>query len=141
MKILIPIDGSENALRAVRQVLDNRGWYREALEIHLVNVQLPVASGAVRMFIPQDQLREYYDDEGQKALQAAKDLLQQSGVPFHCRVGVGDPAPTIVHYCTEQGCELIAMGTRGLGALGNVLIGSIATKVIHLAHVPVLLVK
>jgi nucleotide-binding universal stress UspA family protein len=141
MKILIPIDGSENALRAVRQVLDKRGWYREALEIHLVNVQLPVASGAVRMFIPQDQLREYYDDEGQKALQAAKDLLQQSGVPFHCRVGVGDPAPTIVHYCTEQGCELIAMGTRGLGALGNVLIGSIATKVIHLAHVPVLLVK
>jgi nucleotide-binding universal stress UspA family protein len=128
-------------LRAVRQVLDKRGWYREALEIHLVNVQLPVASGAVRMFIPQDQLREYYDDEGQKALQAAKDLLQQSGVPFHCRVGVGDPAPTIVHYCTEQGCELIAMGTRGLGALGNVLIGSIATKVIHLAHVPVLLVK
>jgi nucleotide-binding universal stress UspA family protein len=141
MKILIPIDGSENALRAVRQVLDKRGWYREALEIHLVNVQLPVASGAVRMFIPQDQLREYYDDEGQKALQAAKDLLQQSGVPFHCRVGVGDPAPTIMHYCTEQGCELIAMGTRGLGALGNVLIGSIATKVIHLAHVPVLLVK
>ena len=70
MKILIPIDGSENALRAVRQVLDKRGWYREALEIHLVNVQLPVASGAVRMFIPQDQLREYYDDEGQKALQA-----------------------------------------------------------------------
>jgi nucleotide-binding universal stress UspA family protein len=33
------------------------------------------------------------------------------------------------------------MGTRGLGALGNVLIGSVATKVIHLAHVPVLLVK
>ena len=141
MKILIPVDGSENALRAVRQVLDKRAWYREALELHLVNVQLPVASGAVRMFIPQDQLREYYDDEGHKALRAANDLVQASGVPFHCRVGVGDPAPTIVHYCTEHGCDLIAMGTRGLGALGNVLIGSVATKVIHLAQVPVLLVK
>jgi nucleotide-binding universal stress UspA family protein len=141
MKILIPIDGSENALRAVRQVLDKRGWCREALEIHLVNVQLPVASGAVRMFIPQDQLREYYEDEGQKALKAAKDLLQDSGVAFHCRVGVGDPAAAIVHYCTEQGCDLIAMGTRGSGALGNVLIGSVATKVIHLAHVPILLLK
>jgi nucleotide-binding universal stress UspA family protein len=141
MKILIPIDGSENALRALRHVLDRRDWYRDTLEIHLINVQPPVASGAVRMFIPQEQLREYYDEEGQKALKAARQLLQDSGIPFHCRVGVGDPAATIAHYCTEHGCDLIAMGTRGLSALGNMLLGSVTIKVIHLAHVPVLLIK
>ena len=50
MKILVPIDGSQNALRALRHVLDNRAWYSEPLEVHLLNVQLPVASGGVKMF-------------------------------------------------------------------------------------------
>lgn len=141
MKILVPFDGSDNALRALRQVIDRRDWYREPPELHVVNVQLPIASGAVKMFISADQLREYYEDEGEKALKRAREALQDSGVPFHARVAVGDIAATLAGYATDQGCDLIAMGTRGMGALGNVLLGSVASKVIHLATQPVLLVK
>jgi len=141
MKILIPFDGSDNALRAVGQVLQHLDWYREQPEIHLLNVQLPVASGAVKMFISADQLRDYYDEEGEKALNAARDAVKAAGVSFHARVAVGDIAATVAQYARDNGCAMIVMGTRGMSAIGNVLLGSIATKVIHLAAQPVLLVK
>jgi len=141
MKILVPFDGSDNALRALRQVIDRRDWYREQPEVHVVNVQLPVASGAVKMFISADQLRDYYEDEGEKALKRAREVLDACGAPYHARVAVGDIAATLAQYATDQGCDVIAMGTRGMGALGNVLLGSVASKVIHLAAQPVLLVK
>jgi nucleotide-binding universal stress UspA family protein len=141
VKILVPVDGSDNAMRALRHVLDKRDWYRETPEVHLVNVQHPVASGAVKRFISADELRDFYDAEGQAVLQPGRDLLERSGLSFHCRVAVGDTAPTLVQYATEEGCELIVMGTRGLGAVASALLGSVATKVIHLASVPVMLVK
>jgi len=141
MKVLIPIDGSDNALRAVAQVLEHLDWYREQPEVHLLNVQLPVASGAVKMFISSDQLRDYYDEEGEKSLNPAREAVKAAGVPFHARVAVGDIAATLAQYARDNGCAMIVMGTRGMGALGNVLLGSVATKVIHLAAQPVLLVK
>jgi nucleotide-binding universal stress UspA family protein len=141
MKILIPVDGSDNALRAVKHVLDTRDWYRTPVSVHLLNVQLPVASGAVKMFISKDQLTEYYEEEGQAALQAARDLVQAAGLECHARVGVGDIAATVSGFASDERCDLIVMGTRGMGALGNVVLGSVATKVIHLAPVPVQLVR
>jgi nucleotide-binding universal stress UspA family protein len=141
MKILVPIDGSQNALRALRHVLDNRAWYSEPLEVHLLNVQLPVASGGVKMFISQDQLNEFYEEQGQAALKPARDLVQAAGLACHVRVGVGDTAAMIAGYARDEGCAFIVMGTRGLGSIANMLLGSVATKVIHLAEVPVLLIK
>ena len=58
---------------------------------------------------------------------------------FH--IGVGDAAETIVSYAKDKGCHQIVMGTRGLGSVSNMIMGSVATKVIHLADIPVLLVK
>jgi nucleotide-binding universal stress UspA family protein len=141
VKILVPIDGSQYALRALHHVLDTRSWYSESLEVHLLNVQPPVASGAVKMFIPREQLDEFCEEQGETALKAARELMQASGLAYHARVGVGDAAATIAAYARDQGCALIAMGTRGLGSIGNMLLGSVATKVIHLAEVPVLLIK
>ena len=141
MKILIPVDGSENALRAVRHVLDTRDWYSTPVAVHLLNVQPPVASGAVKMFISKDQLQEYYEEEGQAALQVARDLVRAAGLECHARVGVGDVASTIAGFAKSEGCDLIVMGTRGMGAVGNIVLGSVATKVIHLSPVPVQLVK
>jgi nucleotide-binding universal stress UspA family protein len=141
MKILIPVDGSENALRAVRHVIDTRHWYATPVQVHLLNVQPPVASGAVKMFISRDQLQDYYEEEGQKALKAARDLVQTAGLECHARVGVGDAAGTLTGFAGSEQCDLIVMGTRGMGAIGNMMLGSVATKVIHLAPVPVQLVR
>jgi len=114
---------------------------REAGEICLLNVQPPVASGVVRMFVSPSDLKGYYDEEGEKVLAAAREILDQAGVTFQTEVRVGESGETIARYAREKRCGLIAIGTRGLGAVGNMLLGSVATKVISLSEVPVLLVK
>ncbi|MEX0959184.1 MAG: universal stress protein [Burkholderiales bacterium] len=141
LKILLPTDGSDYALRAVRYLTEHVGWYREPLEVHLLNVQLPIASGAVKMFISQQQLNDYYREEGLKHLQQARSLLETSGVVYQHHIGVGELASTIVEYATDKGCEMILMGTRGRGALKGAMLGSVAMKVLHRAEVPVLLVR
>jgi nucleotide-binding universal stress UspA family protein len=56
-------------------------------------------------------------------------------------VRIGAAAEVIVAYAAEQGCDAIVMGTRGMGAVAGVVMGSVAQKVVHLASVPVTLVK
>jgi nucleotide-binding universal stress UspA family protein len=141
LRILVPIDGSENALRALRHIIGTRDLYREPIELHLLNVQLPVASGAVKMFISQQQLNDYYRDEGLAALIEARALLDHAGMPFQHHIGVGEIAQTIASYAMEKNCQQIVMGTHGRGGLAGALLGSVATKVIHLADRPVLLLK
>jgi len=141
MKILLPVDGSENSLRAVRHVIAMKEQFRDPIEVHLLNVQLPVASGAVKMFISPQQLNDFYRDEGVVALKDARALLDQAGVSYQHHIGVGDLAGTIVSYAKEKQCRQIVIGTRGRGSFAGALLGSVTTKVIHLADMPVLLIK
>ena len=141
LRILMPIDGSENALRALRHIISTCDLYREPPELHLLNVQLPIASGAVKMFISQQQLTDYYREEGMKALAAARALLDQAGVKYQHHIGVGEDAATIVSYARDKRCQQIVMGSRGGGGFTGVLLGSTAIRVVQLADVPVLLVK
>lgn len=141
MNILLPVDGSENALHAVRHVIAMKDQFREPISVNLLNVQLPVASGAVKMFISQQQLNDYYRDEGMKALKDARALLDNAGIAYQHHIGVGETAATIVGYAKDKQCQQIVMGTRGAGSFSGTLLGSVAARVVHLADVPVLLVK
>ena len=141
MKILLPVDGSENSLRAVQHVIAMKEQYSDPIEVHLPNVQLPVASGAVKMFISQQQLNDFYRDEGMAALKEARALLDQAGVSYQHHIGVGDLAGTITSYAKDKQCRQIVIGTRGRGSFAGALLGSVATKVVHLADIPVLLIK
>jgi nucleotide-binding universal stress UspA family protein len=141
MRILVPVDGSENALRAVRYAVSTRDVYRDPVDIHLINVQRRVASGGVRMFIPQDQLNAFYLEEGEAALKSARALLDAAALPYHAHVAVGEEPESIARYAREHDCNLIIMGTRGMGTIANMLLGSVSSRTIHLSPVPVLLVK
>jgi len=140
-KILVPIDGSENALRALRHVIASQGDYREPASLVLVNVQQPIVSGGVRMFVDRQQLDELYAEQGEAALAPARDIAAAAGVAVEHHTMVGDAAESIVKVARDTGCGTVVMGTRGLGAVTGMLLGSVATKVIHLSDVPVLLVK
>jgi len=140
-KVLIAVDGSENSLRAVRHLIAEKDVYHEPLSVVLINVQPPVVSGAVKTFLTQDQIENYYREEGEGALAGARDLLAAAGISAEHHILVGDVAQTIARVAKEQGCAQIVMGTRGLGTVSGMLLGSVATKVIHLADVPVVLLK
>jgi nucleotide-binding universal stress UspA family protein len=140
-KILLPVDGSENAMRAVRHIIENKDWYKGIVELHLLNVQLPIASGLVKTFISKSQLDDYYRDEGISALESARVELDAGKVPHHDHVGVGESAATILDYACDKNCDLVVMGTHGHGSLGDALLGSVASHVLHESRIPVVLVK
>lgn len=139
-KILVPIDGSECALRALKVAIAMAGQ-QSAAELHLLNVPLPILSGHARMFLNQQEIQDYYNDEGNKALTEARQIAEQSGVPMVVAVKAGQSAQEIAAYAKAQQCSHVVMGTRGLSALPGMLLGSVANKVIALAEVPVTLVK
>ncbi len=140
-KILVAVDGSENSGRVVDFLLKTKGWYKDAVEVQLLNVQMPVAGVNVKMFISQESLNEYYRDEGTAALQQARGKLDGAGLAYAHHIGVGDPAEVIVEYAKAKGCDQIMMGSRGLGSVSGLVLGSVATKVLHLTGVPVTLIR
>lgn len=140
--VLVAVDGSESALRAVQHLTRKRAKYAdpEGLQIHLVNVQYPF-SGDVGAFVDHETMRQYHQEEGLKQLAEARRQLDEAGVRYSFHVLVGDPAEVIAQFAREHHCDQIIMGTRGLGSVAGLLMGSVSTKVLHLADVPVLLVK
>jgi nucleotide-binding universal stress UspA family protein len=85
--------------------------------------------------------REHLKEQGQAQSAAARKLLDESGCSYEFMIMFGQPAETIVQVAREHGCSGIVMGTRGLGDLENVFLGSTSFKVVHLSEVPMTLVK
>lgn len=140
LKALIPVDGSENALRAVRHVI-SLVQDREPMEIHLINVQEPVEAWEVKRVFTPEEIEATQELEGGDELHAARELLNAAKVPYICEVLLGKAAESIVKYAQDQGCNKIIMGTHGRSALSRLLLGSVTIEVIRLADIPVTLVK
>jgi nucleotide-binding universal stress UspA family protein len=138
LNILVAVDGSENALEAVRHGAKLAAANAD-IRLHLLNVQPPLPSAA-SSFVSAETVRSFHQDEGEKCLKNALELLKSAGVSYECHVAVGNQAEAIVEYAREKKCDLILMGTRGLGGLSNLLLGSVATRVLHLTDVPVTLI-
>ncbi len=138
LKILLAVDGSATSERAARHVLalNAQGLAFEAL---LLNVQPEWAPARTR-----DEKREglrLHLERSEKAMRAAKALLADAAIPFKTALRVGDAAENILKAAREARCEHIVMGTRGLGVLAGLVLGSVAMKVVQLAKMPVTLVK
>ena len=140
MRILVPIDGSETALRAVRFVIDKLAPGRDRLQIHLINVQPPLPS-AVTDFVESQVVRDYHKEEGAKALAGARQLLEKAGLQFDEKVALGEPAETIADYAVQMNCDEIVVSARGLGRVAGLLLGSTTTKLLNISQLPVTLVK
>lgn len=140
-KVIVPIDGSDNSVKAVEFLVKKVQMFKEPVEICLVNVQYPIASGNVKHYISHDDIESYYQDQGRAALLKAQQVLDQAGISYKSEIVTGEPAEAITRRAKDLGCQQIVMGSRGLGTVSGMLMGSVATKVIHLSEVPVLLVK
>lgn len=90
--------------------------------------------------IGKGDLDRYYDEESEAMLSAARERLTAAGVAFETRKAVGPVAETIVSIADASRADLVYMGTRGMSALANMALGSTATRVLHLARIPVVLI-
>ncbi|OIR11534.1 TRAP-T-associated universal stress protein TeaD [mine drainage metagenome] len=141
MKVLIPIDGSMAANRAVDHVIGSVAWLKEIPQVCLLNVQWKLASGNVKLFISQDTINDYYREQGMAALAEARAKLDAAGLAYSYHISVGTPAEAIVQYAQEKQVDQIVISAHGQDTLSDMLLGSVASKVAHLAKTPVLLVK
>lgn len=138
--ILLPVDGSENSTRAVQRAIDLSKESGET-KLLLVTAYPPIASGNVKRYFSPEDIQSFYREEGEKALSPAKALLDKAGVSYEEEVLVGPVAQTIAEYAKKKNADTIIMGTRGLGTVTGMVLGSVTTKVLSLVEIPVLLVK
>lgn len=138
-KILIPIDASESAKRAA-QYAAKLATDNPELQLHLLNVQDPIEP-RMHASLSTQEIKSIKAAESQQVMQPVMQILDLAGVPYRAEWRSGDVAQTIASYAEEIGCESIVMGTRGMGAIGNLVMGSVAIKVAHLVKVPLTLVK
>jgi nucleotide-binding universal stress UspA family protein len=139
-KVLIPMDGSRNAMRALDYVLGLDG--REALRVQLIYVHfVPPFFANSSAYLRRDENRGVTDKCARAALGPAVRKLARAGVAHRTMVKLGDAAPEIARAAARMNCESIVMGSRGMGAIKSLVLGSTAMKVIHLASTPVTIVK
>ena len=98
-------------------------------------------SGNVGPAVTTEMVKHTRFAAGEEILRRARSLHDRAGVPYATSILFGVPAETIVRYAEDQDIDVIFTGTRGMGALRNVLLGSVATKVVGSAQVPAALVK
>jgi len=135
-RVLIPIDGSNNSLRALVHVIRSaRPTHR--VKIHLLNVQSPLPPS---LFVTRAMISEYQRKQSQAVFSRAHKILSKHNVQVEEAMRVGDPATTIVNFAKSIRCNELVMGTRGLGRLEGLVLGSVTTKVIHLARMPITIV-
>jgi len=139
LNLLVPVDGSAGAERAVDYALMLASWGL-AGEIHLINVQYPLP-GAVSTFVGNKAVSGYHHDEGMNALKTACAKLDAANVAHQIHIVVGQPAETITTFCQDLKCDAIVMGTRGHGKAAGLILGSVARDVIAKASAPVTVVK
>lgn len=141
MKILIPVDGSANALRAVDYVVKNLAALKETPQLLLLNVQRNVAKGNVKLFIDQGTIDDYCREQGIAALQTARATLDAAGLPYQYHISIGSTAEAIAQYAQDQQVDQIVMGRKGQGSLKSLLLGTVVNKVLQLVNCPVVLIK
>lgn len=143
-KIVVALDGSELSEKALDRAIE-LGKQQQG-ELNLLNVikYIPTylmgeMSLAYRDY--SEDLTKVLSKEGEELLNKAKEKAEAQGVTVTTHVIIGDPAREILDFSHENGVQLIVMGSRGLGALKEILLGSVSHRVSQLAECPVLIVK
>jgi nucleotide-binding universal stress UspA family protein len=142
VRILLAVDGSEASARAAAKVAETIGWYKDTPHIDVLTVHLPVPKfGHMGSVVTHEMVERHYAEESEAALSPSRKVLDAAGVEYTTHRAVGPIAETIVDQAKSLGADQVVMGTRGMSAISNVVLGSIATKVLHVATVPVVLVR
>ena len=136
--ILVAVDGSENALEALKEAVK----LAEAMHCKLtvVNVQLSFKTIHTKLYIKEDVIKDYQKELFDNATKTAVEYLQTQGVDYELKMLIGDPVQQISQVAKESEASYIVIGSRGMGLVKGTVLGSVSNGIIHQAKVPVLII-
>ena len=137
MKILVPTDGSACALRAAKYA----GMLRPKAKITLISVHDDTGLKHVKKFVPKDSVSDYLRERSDKDLKSARAALDKAGVPHDMLIKTGHVAEEIAKAAKAGKYDLIVMGAKGRSIVSDLLVGSVAQRVLALTKLPVTFIK
>ena len=142
MRVLVPVDGSPASMRALRLAIEQLGD-RATSSILVINVQNMASVGLIEGagVMPPAWIEQEEERAGREVLKEAQALCDKVGIPYETRVERGAVAGAIERVARHDHINHIVMGTRGLGGVRGLIVGSVAAEVLHLVDVPVTFVK
>ncbi len=141
-RILVAVDGSKHAQKAVRAAVDMAKTLRA--ELTALNVMtLPWTASSFNVPLPLDKIYEGLREVSEKVTKEAALVAEKEGIGVKqvVKEGIGSPAQTITEYAARERIDLIVLGTRGLGGFKRLLLGSVASGVVNHAQSSVLVVR
>lgn len=139
-KILLPTDGSEASLAALREGLElAKTLGAQVTFLYALEDPSPALWAAPETVSSYQALMDELRKSGQEALDRAAQLAQQAGVPAQIKLVEAHPASAILEEAQHH--DLIVMGTHGRRGLDRVLLGSVTEEVLHKSNKPVLVIR
>jgi nucleotide-binding universal stress UspA family protein len=138
-KILVPVDGSDVSYRA----LDAALFFSEKLgsKIIAIHVMEYVPTLYIQSQKILDGLLDAHRNESQKILDKCSSIATQKGIIINTTLLQGNPASTILEFSRREKCDVIIIGSRGMGHFKELVLGSVSSKVLHHSSRPVLLIR
>ena len=140
MKILLAADGSKTTPRMFAYVAAHDEWLGAAHQYTVLNV-VPFMPARVAALTSDEQIQRYYRDEAQRVFKPIKAFFKKQGLRADFVSQAGNVAAVIAKFADRGGFDLLVMGSHGHDNLANVLMGSVATKVLASSKVAVLLLR
>ncbi|TXH48024.1 MAG: universal stress protein [Burkholderiaceae bacterium] len=140
MKILLAVDGSAFTKRMLAYLAAHDEWLGEHHQYTVLNAATPVPARAAAV-IDRDTLKSYYADTSEAVFKPIRAFFKKQGIAAEYVAKVGH-APELIAKTADGGkYDLLIMGSHGHGVLGNLVMGSVATKVLSACKTPVLLIR
>jgi nucleotide-binding universal stress UspA family protein len=140
MKILVAVDGSATTKRALAYLAAHDEWLGAHHRYTLITV-VPAVPPRAAAVLEKSVLAEYYAEEAEKVFKPLRSFFTKQGLQADFVGKVGHAADVITATASKLQPDLLMMGAHGHGALGNLVMGSVSTKVLAKTTVPVLLIR
>ena len=140
MKILLAVDGSPYTKKMLAYLATHAEMFGTNNQFTLLNVQMPLPPRA-RAAVGAEVVKSYHDEEATKVFGPVIKFLKRHSIEPETVSKVGHPGELIAKTADSGKFDLVIMGSHGHSALGNLVMGSVATKVMAHCGTPVLLVR
>jgi nucleotide-binding universal stress UspA family protein len=140
MKILLAVDGSPYTKKMLAYLATHDGLFNPEHDYTVFTVQ-PILPPRARAAVGKEIVDNYYAEESEKVLAPVAKFLLRHGINAKSSWKVGHAGECIAKLADSGKFDLLVMGSHGHGTLVNLVMGSVATKVLAHCKVPVLLVR